>query len=211
MRALVYSDVHGNLPAFEAMLAKAGDCEMYVCLGDLVNYGPWSNECVDLALSLPNSTLLMGNHEEAFIDGVYPGNSPLVKAFFAKTIINFDRKIEISAFLQDYKLADYLCTHTINNTYIYPDTDISINNNYLIGHSHHQFRYQNNGFTLYNVGSVGQNRKYINSCNFLLYDLDKKEATMENVIYPLDLLIKEMHIQNYSEECINYYMSKAKV
>jgi predicted phosphodiesterase len=82
MKLLVYSDAHGNFPAFELMLKEEGVCDQYICLGDLVNYGPWSNECVELANSLPNSTLLMGNHEEAFITGKYPGSNPMVQAFF---------------------------------------------------------------------------------------------------------------------------------
>jgi hypothetical protein len=47
MRILIYSDVHNNLPAFEQMLKEVVHCEAYISLGDLVNYGPWSNECVD--------------------------------------------------------------------------------------------------------------------------------------------------------------------
>lgn len=69
MKFLVYSDVHGNLPAFKAVLNDAKKCDGYICLGDLVDYGPCSNECVDLALSLPNSIIIMGNHEEDYING----------------------------------------------------------------------------------------------------------------------------------------------
>ena len=99
MKTLIYSDVHGNLPAFEAVLKDAGRCDQYICLGDLVNYGPWSNECVELALSLPNSVFLMGNHEEAFIQGSYPGNNPLVKSFFEKCHLGFNRINEIKSLL----------------------------------------------------------------------------------------------------------------
>ncbi|MFD0777232.1 metallophosphoesterase family protein [Flavobacterium myungsuense] len=92
MKVLIYSDVHGNLPAFEKMIKKEKACEKYICLGDLVNYGPWSNECVELAISLPNSTLIMGNHEEAFINGFYPGTNPLVQDFFKMTYPSFQKK-----------------------------------------------------------------------------------------------------------------------
>ncbi|MEO8405916.1 MAG: metallophosphoesterase, partial [Chitinophagaceae bacterium] len=144
MRILIYSDVHGNLPAFETVIKAADTCDQYICLGDLVNYGPWSNECVDLALSLPSSVMLMGNHEEAFIDGRYPGSNPLVQLFFATTITDFKRKEEIKKFIPEYKLDDYLCRHTILDKNIYPDTDVVLDANYIIGHSHHQFRYESN-------------------------------------------------------------------
>ncbi|MDB5272139.1 MAG: hypothetical protein JWO58_506 [Chitinophagaceae bacterium] len=210
MRVLVYSDVHGNLPAFESILKEAGNCDLYVCLGDLVNYGPWSNECVDLAISLPNSIILSGNHEEAFIKGSYPGDNKLVQDFFDICIKDFDRKKEIEKFIDQYTLGDFVCRHTILNQYIYPDTHVSLDDNYLIGHSHHQFEYHNKGFTLYNCGSVGQNRKVINVANYIIYDLEKNKIHLKSTVYPFDKLIKEMRDKKYPLECLNYYLQKGK-
>ncbi|MBC6612790.1 metallophosphoesterase family protein [Hymenobacter sp. BT507] len=43
-----FSDVHGNLPALEAVLADIDQRhpDMIFCLGDLVGYAPWPNEVV---------------------------------------------------------------------------------------------------------------------------------------------------------------------
>lgn len=210
MRTLIYSDVHGNLPAFETMLKKVGMCDYYICLGDLVNYGPWSNECVDLAVSLPNSTLLMGNHEEAFIKGSYPGENPLVKAFFDIASRGFNRNNEISLFKEYVDLESYRCIHTIRNSYIYPDTAISLDHNYIVGHSHHQFTYQNNGYTLYNSGSVGQNRNLIDVCNYLIVDIETMVFSLESIVYDLSVILNEMRSRNYPEECILYYQNKKR-
>ena len=51
MRIALLSDVHGNLPAFEAVLAdiESSDAEQIWCLGDLVGYGAQPDECVALA------------------------------------------------------------------------------------------------------------------------------------------------------------------
>jgi diadenosine tetraphosphatase ApaH/serine/threonine PP2A family protein phosphatase len=38
------------------------------CLGDLVGYGPFPNECIERIASLPNLTCLLGNHDAAVID-----------------------------------------------------------------------------------------------------------------------------------------------
>ncbi len=208
MKTLIYSDVHGNLPAFEKMLKKEGNCDQYICLGDLVNYGPWSNECVELALSLPNSKLILGNHEESFINGFYPGTNTLVNDFFKMTFFNFNKTDEIKLFLTEIKLDTFLCKHTIYNSYIYPDTEVVLDNNYIIGHSHHQFKYKNNNFVLYNAGSVGQNRKYINELNYLIYDSDSKFVTMKSALYDLDVVINRMKELSYPEACINYYITK---
>ena len=208
MKILIYSDVHGNLPAFEKMLKEEGSCDGYICLGDLVNYAPWSNECVDLAISLPNSILIMGNHEEAFINGFYPGTNPLVQDFFKMTFPSFQKKEAITSFVFESKLDTFICTHTINKSYIFPDTQVILDNNYIIGHSHHQFQYNSNNFTLYNSGSVGQNRKYINEINYLIYDSDSKSITMKSVTYNIEHVINEMIQLFYPIDCINYYRNK---
>lgn len=210
MKILIYSDVHSNLPAFQKMLEFEGECYGYICLGDLVNYGPWGNECVDLAISLPNSTLIMGNHEESFINGVYPGENILVQRFFEKTYPAFTKKEAISQFVNESKLDDFNCIHTINDMKIYPDTKMTLDANYIIGHSHHQFKYYNNGFTLYNAGSVGQNREYINEINYLVYDIETKVFSMKSIIYDIELLINQMKKEDYPKICIDYYSNKKK-
>ncbi len=67
MRFLVLSDIHSNLPAFEAVLADAGEFDEVWCLGDVVGYGPQPNECIDRLESLPH-ICVAGNHDWAAID-----------------------------------------------------------------------------------------------------------------------------------------------
>ena len=64
MRYGVFADVHGNLPALEAVVAaldRAG-VEAYVVAGDLVGYGPFPNECVERVAAL-NPVCVAGNHD----------------------------------------------------------------------------------------------------------------------------------------------------
>ena len=44
----ILSDIHGNLPALEIVLKKIKNYSKIIFLGDIVNYGPWSNECVQI-------------------------------------------------------------------------------------------------------------------------------------------------------------------
>ena len=65
----LFSDVHGNLPAFEAVLRdidKVGVDQRW-CLGDLVGYGAQPNECVALAKDTCDLCLI-GNHDLVVID-----------------------------------------------------------------------------------------------------------------------------------------------
>jgi len=67
MRILVFSDIHANLTALEAVLADAGEVDAAWCLGDVVGYGPDPNECIALVQELPNLICLLGNHDAAAI------------------------------------------------------------------------------------------------------------------------------------------------
>jgi hypothetical protein len=210
MKTLIYSDVHGNLPAFEKMLKTEADVEAFICLGDLVNYGPWSNECVDLAMSLPYAVNILGNHEEAFINGYYPGNNQLVKYFFNKSFETFSKFDEIKSFLLETKIDNFCCKHTIYNQFIYPDTTVILDNNYIIGHSHHQFKYKNNDFLLYNAGSIGQNRKYIDVINYLIHDATSGFIEMKSLVYNIDVVLKKIQSMCYSVEAMDYYRNKLR-
>jgi diadenosine tetraphosphatase ApaH/serine/threonine PP2A family protein phosphatase len=66
MRIALLSDVHGNLPAFEAVLADVDACapDEIWCLGDLVGYGAEPDGCVALA-SERCDVCLAGNHDKA--------------------------------------------------------------------------------------------------------------------------------------------------
>ena len=61
----VFSDVHGNLPGLEAILAdiEARGIADVLCLGDLVGYGPFPNEVAALVRDRGLPTL-MGNYDQ---------------------------------------------------------------------------------------------------------------------------------------------------
>ncbi|MEA2404088.1 MAG: hypothetical protein QOE08_735 [Thermoleophilaceae bacterium] len=68
-RVALLSDVHGNLPAFEAVLAdiESQGVDERWCLGDLVGYGAQPDECVALAKETCELSLI-GNHDLVVID-----------------------------------------------------------------------------------------------------------------------------------------------
>jgi len=71
MRVAVVSDIHSNLHALEAVLANIrteGPDEIW-CLGDVVGYGPYPNECVE-AIRAASALSLCGNHDLAVLGAI---------------------------------------------------------------------------------------------------------------------------------------------
>jgi hypothetical protein len=210
MRTAIYSDVHGNLPAFESFVKLTrSEADQYLNLGDLVNYGPWSNECVDLALSLPTLGNIMGNHEEIFLNPISIASElELVNLFFQTTFMSFNRFEEISTFQESINFGTFTAAHTIGSQRIYPDTKIKLDRNWLIGHTHHQFIYQNSGFKLVNPGSIGQNRTTIKRFEYAIYDDVENFFEFFSLDYSWESLIQKMVSIGYPEPCLDYYRSK---
>jgi predicted phosphodiesterase len=65
MRFAVFSDIHSNLEALEAVLNDADQqkCTHYVCLGDVVGYNANPHECVERVREL-DCPIVKGNHDE---------------------------------------------------------------------------------------------------------------------------------------------------
>ena len=69
MKVAILADIHGNLPAMQAVLADIDrlDVDQIIINGDLVNGGPFSREVLDIVYErkLP---LIRGNHEQYVIN-----------------------------------------------------------------------------------------------------------------------------------------------
>jgi len=70
-RLAVLSDIHGNLPALEAVIADmAGEeFDQVVVAGDLINIGPWSREVLEAVFD-SGWVVIRGNHEHYLLDRV---------------------------------------------------------------------------------------------------------------------------------------------
>ena len=65
MRSAIFSDIHANLEAFEAILAEAREhgCTDFICLGDVVGYNANPHECVEIVRQM-DCPVVKGNHDE---------------------------------------------------------------------------------------------------------------------------------------------------
>lgn len=106
MRLAIISDIHGNLPAFEAALAEIGAFrpDETWCLGDVVGYGAEPNECARLARDRCD-LCLAGNHDLAVLQEIDISSfSPAAAAAAQWTRAQLDD--ETGAFLRGLSPAD---------------------------------------------------------------------------------------------------------
>lgn len=208
MKILIVSDIHGNLPALEYCLKIEKNIDLLISLGDVVNYGPWSNECVDLLETIDNTIKISGNHERNFLLGKSESSSIIENLFFKTTYPYFNRFGHIKNYVKKQQFNNFELIHTLEDKYIFNDTKISLNKNVILGHSHQMFIRNINNFYLINPGSLGLNRKNFNVLNYILWykDLNKFETNCRN-ISPKKYLskIKEM---DYPKICVEYIKSK---
>ena len=201
--------MHGNLPALEKLLKLEAKADLYINLGDTVNYGPWSNECVDLINTLPNCINILGNHEEYFLNKNCDVNNEVVKGFFEHNILTFCkdsiiRKYKKQVFYNGYRLIHNL----LPKGYVFSDTPIVVDQNSIIGHSHQQYVREVGAYNLINPGSLGQNRQNFNTAQYTIWypdiaKFEEKEFRVNNM-----LMIRELERLNYPKNCINYLKGK---
>lgn len=217
MIVTIFGDVHGNLIALEDFFKiERLNTDLFICHGDVVNYGPWSNECIELLNEQSNCKVLKGNHEQFYIDGYYGGTNLIAKNFFQKCYDNFDSNLiqTLVSYEEKAKIENFTIQHTIDNSYIFADTNLeklSLESNYIIGHSHQQFKRSIGDQLLFNTGSLGQNRQYLNQSCYIKLDTITGKVTLKSFLHDIDKVINHMKSDSYPKICIDYYLSKEKV
>ena len=77
MKIIVFSDVHANLPALQAMIKdiqnESYDAAFHT--GDAIGIGPFPSETLETLLNIPKIHPIMGNHDAWFVNGL-PKPSP---------------------------------------------------------------------------------------------------------------------------------------
>jgi predicted phosphodiesterase len=172
MLAILY-DIHGNLPALEAVLAETKKLKVdgYLLGGDYVTPPPWAQGTLDLLRSLPNATWIRGNTERWLIEK--PELPPHIAKIVAPSFKEFAENFPSDEIDYLYNLP--LKKEMDNVLYVHgsPKSDIESfapkpqegeanmlegikNKTIVFGHSHQQFQRPGpNNTYLVNPGSVG--------------------------------------------------------
>ena len=151
MRYGIFSDIHSNLEAFEAVIKayQKEKIDKYLCLGDIVGYGANPNECVELLRALPAVTVA-GNHDWASVDSLslenFNDNAKeaviWTKSRLSETNKNFLRGLELVYSRDNYVLAHGSLNEPGNFNYLLNINDSRLSFELLksqvcfIGHTH---------------------------------------------------------------------------
>ena len=168
MLAVLY-DIHGNLPALEAVLAEteAAGADRYLLGGDYGTPSPWPTETLDRLRALPNATWIRGNGERWLREP--PSDRPDVAAMLAAFsgqvpaedeqwlyTLPTDAEVDGILFVHGSPLSDvesFAAKAEEGEERLLAGVRDRI---VVFGHSHLQFtRPGPNGTTLVNPGSVG--------------------------------------------------------
>lgn len=86
-RTALIADVHANLHALEAVIAaaEAEGVDSWLCLGDVVGYGPQPKACIARVRALPNLLAIRGNHDHMCCFGGEHASNRLARTVLAWT------------------------------------------------------------------------------------------------------------------------------
>ena len=181
MKIALFTDLHGNLQALEAIL-KALDEEKVdriICLGDVIGVGPKSNECVEILRNRPDIECIYGNHE--LYSTIHPniGRKKWPDEFAHHTWVkstlspenleylkNLPLKIEDTYLGKKFLFVHFLLNDESAENPFYSlkilwdkrvnDLAKDIEADYtFVGHEHGDFEVDNQGKKLYDIGTCG--------------------------------------------------------
>src|SRR4030095_3572244 len=100
------------------------------------------------------------------------------------------------------ELGGFRCTHTIDGRAIYADTDIVVDRDHLIGHTHHQCRIERGRHVIVNPGSVGQNRAWIDMVDYAIVDAETNAVELRSLDYDFPRFVAELRARRYPPACL---------
>ena len=167
MQALVY-DVHGNLPALEAVIADAGDVRLYILGGDYALFGGWPKETIERLQALPDALWIRGNGErwtanpdDAPDNPVVPGAIEAARAALGPQLVHELGALPTAATLNDALICHGSPQSDVRSFLPEPADDEAelltgvTTSRLIFGHTHLPFRREARGIELINPGSVG--------------------------------------------------------
>jgi putative phosphoesterase len=203
MKLALVSDVHGNLPALEAVLDDIDDVDDIICGGDIVGYNPWPAECVERVREAC-SVVVRGNHDRHVQSPDEYSHNDMARAGLehARKELSNDQLV-------------WLLTHTgwtefagerFQLAHSHPDPEhldayveprdfprmrpyLDDHDGLVLGHTHVQHEATIDGKLIVNPGSVGQPRDGDARAAYAVLDTNDVSVDLRRVEYDIDRVI----------------------
>ena len=205
----IVSDIHGNLPALEAVLAKIDEfgCHRIVSLGDVTGYYAQPSECIELLLER-NAIQLLGNHDAYLVEGSGCPRSRMVSELLRhqERAVTAAQREFLSRLESRYDEGNASFVHggwrDPTDQYIYRVKEELFPDGFqffFCGHTHVQCRIAlAEGRTFCNPGSVGQPRDGDPRAAFAVFS--GRDVELHRVEYDIGRTAQAMKDAGYTEE-----------
>lgn len=224
-RLAVLSDIHGNLPALEAVIADMArfSPDHVIVAGDLINIGPFSAQVMERVTAL-GWTAIRGNHEFYLLEHNTP-REPESRRNWVTTPLLYDQlkadwynriaamPDELTLYYPDappvrvmhglprnpWQAIDRLSTDDEVRTSMNGIEETTI----ISGHYHLSFEKQVDGWHLLNPGSLGVPLDGLQDASYVILDgsSDGWQATFRRVPVDYAPLFAEFERQRFVEQC----------
>lgn len=212
MKLCVFSDIHGNGPAFDAALEMimSENADINIFLGDLCGYYFDQVEILSMLNTIPNFVAILGNHDMIFLE-IINGNEDLRQAYAQKYGNSMEYLLERDTFkLVTWlvSIPDFHVNHDLDvaayhgspwdilEGYVYPDTLLEDFVKYpftffCLGHTHYPMVKEIGNKLIINPGSIGQPRTG-GWPTYAIVDLPKREVSFREVFYNNEQILNQI-------------------
>ncbi len=196
MRLAVISDIHGNRPAYEAVLEAIPEVDRIVCAGDVVGYNPWPAACIEITRER-DIPCVSGNHDRAVAEGTaFRFNAAAkagvehARAVLDQSDLDWLANLPTERFLADGRVRLVHGHPEDPDRYTFPDEFVpgmlGDEDLLVMGHTHVQHVEQFPAGIVLNPGSVGQPRDGDPRAAYAIVDLNEMSVDLRRVEYDID-------------------------
>lgn len=196
MRVAALCDVHGNLPALEAVLAEVAvlDVDRIVCGGDVVA-GPFPRECLERLVDL-DAVFVRGNGDRVPGDWAAERLDPLALEFLRELPVG----VSLGGVLYCHgspRSDEEILTRVSSEERLRAALSGVAERVVVAGHTHVQYEREVDGIRLVNAGSVG--RPYEGRPGAFWAVLEGEEVELRRTAYAVDAAAIAIRASGYPE------------
>ncbi|ARJ39631.1 hypothetical protein SporoP8_12550 [Sporosarcina ureae] len=214
MKVCFFSDIHGNLYAFEEFLRQSDQLEIdqYIFCGDVFGYYYDQNAILSKLRSMKNLHAVKGNHDQYYLDyclaeededqlvkkygNSYKGIMSRISADNQVFIENMPDSLILEMEGKRMGVFHGSVSDPINGR-VYPDTTLLEADGYetfdyvIHGHTHYRMVRNLQSTTVINPGSIGQPRD-TNGFSFATLTLPNGTVEFQEILWDRQLLIRDI-------------------